>query len=84
MLLNKAERLGVLQGQELRSLDSALTELRWSVFDSWIWLFGDRIYETRFRQDGSLGETSGVGRQEESSGRGTTDEDSAPEEAAFL
>ncbi|KAJ8429439.1 hypothetical protein Cgig2_021091 [Carnegiea gigantea] len=29
MLLNEAERLGVLQGQALRSLEEALTELRW-------------------------------------------------------
>ena len=28
MLLNEAERLGVLQGHALRSLESALTELR--------------------------------------------------------
>ncbi|KAJ8443430.1 hypothetical protein Cgig2_026217 [Carnegiea gigantea] len=34
MLLNKAERLGVLQGQALRSLELALTELRWSAFES--------------------------------------------------
>ncbi|KAJ8451488.1 hypothetical protein Cgig2_017879 [Carnegiea gigantea] len=45
---------------------------------SWIWLFGDRIYETRFRPKGGLGENAGAGRQEESSGRGATDEDAAP------
>ncbi|KAJ8434745.1 hypothetical protein Cgig2_001948 [Carnegiea gigantea] len=72
----------VLQGQALRSLESALTELRWSAFKSWIWLFGDRIYEAQFRLKGNLGENSGAGRQEKSSGRGTVNEDSAPEEAA--
>ncbi|KAJ8424979.1 hypothetical protein Cgig2_031928 [Carnegiea gigantea] len=72
MLLNEVERLGVLQGQALRSLESALTELRWGAFESWIWLFGDRIYEARFRPKVDLGENAGVGRQEESSGRGMT------------
>jgi len=45
MLLSEAERLGVLQGQALRSLELAFTELRWSAFESWIWLFANRIYE---------------------------------------
>ncbi|KAJ8425534.1 hypothetical protein Cgig2_021339 [Carnegiea gigantea] len=83
MLLNEAERLGVLQGQTLQSFESALTELRWSAFESWIWLFGDRIYEARFRPKGSLGENSGAGRQEESLGRRTADEDLAPEKVTF-
>ncbi|KAJ8432493.1 LOW QUALITY PROTEIN: hypothetical protein Cgig2_003570 [Carnegiea gigantea] len=81
MLLNEAERLGVLQGQAFRSLESAFTELYWSAFESWIWLFGDRIYETQFRPKGSLGENLGAGQQEESSARETVDEDSALEEA---
>ncbi|KAJ8426225.1 hypothetical protein Cgig2_003850 [Carnegiea gigantea] len=34
MLLNEAERIGVMQGQTLRSLESALTELCWSAFES--------------------------------------------------
>ena len=82
MLLNEAERLGVLQGQMLRSLESALTELRCSAFKSWIWLFSDWIYEARFRSKGGLGENSGASRQEEGSGVETADEDSAPEKAA--
>ena len=82
MLLNEAEKLRVLQGQALRSLESALIELRWSAFESWIWLFGDRIYEARIRPKGSLGENSETGRQEESSDKGTTNEDLTPEEAA--
>jgi len=41
MLLNEVERLGVLQGQALRSLESTLIELRWSTFESSIWLYGD-------------------------------------------
>ncbi|KAJ8419880.1 hypothetical protein Cgig2_000617 [Carnegiea gigantea] len=40
MLHNEAEKLGVLHGSRLRSLEVALTELRWGAFESWIWLFG--------------------------------------------
>jgi len=36
MLLNEAERLGVVQGRALRFLESALVELHWSTFESWI------------------------------------------------
>ncbi|KAJ8430981.1 hypothetical protein Cgig2_027694 [Carnegiea gigantea] len=70
------------QGQALPSLKSVLTKLCWSAFESWIWLFSDRIYETRFRSKGSLGENSGAGRQKEGSGVETTDEDLGPEKAA--
>ena len=41
MLLNEAKRLGVLHGRALRALESALTELRWSTFESWVWLYSD-------------------------------------------
>ncbi|KAJ8420864.1 hypothetical protein Cgig2_021280 [Carnegiea gigantea] len=50
MLLNEVERLGVLYGWKLRVMESALTELRWSTFESWVWLNGDRILEPRFRE----------------------------------
>ncbi|KAJ8421677.1 hypothetical protein Cgig2_004474 [Carnegiea gigantea] len=56
MLLNKAEKLGVLHGPRLRLLEVALTELRWGAFDSWIRLFGDRVYEARFRPKGNSNE----------------------------
>jgi len=79
MLQYKAERLWVLQGQALQSLQSALTELRWSAFESWIWLFCDQIYKARLHPKAGLGENSGAGPQEESSDRGTADEDSTPE-----
>ena len=36
ILLNEAEKLDVLHGPRLRSLEVALTELRWGVFESWI------------------------------------------------
>ena len=36
MLLNKVERLGVLQGRALRSLELALVMLHWSTFESWV------------------------------------------------
>ncbi|KAJ8441773.1 hypothetical protein Cgig2_009019 [Carnegiea gigantea] len=48
MLLNEAERLGVLQRWALQSFESALIELRWSTFESWVWLYGDRIFEAQF------------------------------------
>ncbi|KAJ8452571.1 hypothetical protein Cgig2_004907 [Carnegiea gigantea] len=69
MLLNEAEKLGVLHGPRLRSLEVALTELRWGVFESWIWLFGGRVYEARFRPSSS-GEGARTGRQGEASRRG--------------
>ncbi|KAJ8421606.1 hypothetical protein Cgig2_025735 [Carnegiea gigantea] len=82
MLLNEAERLAVLQGQALRSLDSALMELRWSTFKLWIWLYGDRIFETRFRPKVGSGESSRTSRQEEGSEMEPEDKDSAIENAA--
>ncbi|KAJ8437776.1 hypothetical protein Cgig2_024080 [Carnegiea gigantea] len=30
-------------------MESALTELCWSTFESWVWLNGDRIFEARFQ-----------------------------------
>jgi len=50
MLLNEAERLGVLYGRTLRIMESAITKLRWSTFESWVWLNGDRIFVARFRE----------------------------------
>ncbi|KAJ8452005.1 LOW QUALITY PROTEIN: hypothetical protein Cgig2_016586 [Carnegiea gigantea] len=44
MLLNEAERLGE---QALRSLESALTKLRWSAFESWIKLDSAQRADTR-------------------------------------
>ena len=49
MLLNEAERLGVLHGQMLRIIELTLTELHWSTFESWVWLYGDRIFEAQFQ-----------------------------------
>ncbi|KAJ8433006.1 hypothetical protein Cgig2_010982 [Carnegiea gigantea] len=46
----QAERLGVLQWRTLHIMESALTELRWSTFELWVWLNGDRIMEARFRE----------------------------------
>ncbi|KAJ8435910.1 LOW QUALITY PROTEIN: hypothetical protein Cgig2_010029 [Carnegiea gigantea] len=48
MLLNEAGRLGVLYGQMLHVIELTLTKLRWSTFESWVWLNGDRIFEARF------------------------------------
>ena len=53
MLLIEAKRLGVLYGPRLQSLEVALSEVRWGPFMSWVWLFGDRIYEARFNPSGS-------------------------------
>jgi len=51
MLLNDVERLGILHGQTLRIIKSALTKLRWSTFEVWVWHNGDRILEVRFREE---------------------------------
>ncbi|KAJ8430629.1 LOW QUALITY PROTEIN: hypothetical protein Cgig2_008309 [Carnegiea gigantea] len=64
MPLNEAKRLGVLQGQALRSLELALIKLRWSSFESWVWLYHDRIFEARFRPKVGSRESLGTGRQE--------------------
>jgi len=48
MLLNEAERLGVLYEWTLRVMESTLTELHWSSFESWVWLNRDRIFDARF------------------------------------
>lgn len=37
MLLSKDERSGVLHGRALHIMESALTELRWSTFEAWVW-----------------------------------------------
>ncbi|KAJ8426359.1 hypothetical protein Cgig2_025498 [Carnegiea gigantea] len=52
MLLNEAEKLGVLYERTLRIMELAFTELRLSTFESWMWLNGDRIFEARFREKG--------------------------------
>ncbi|KAJ8432369.1 hypothetical protein Cgig2_021903 [Carnegiea gigantea] len=79
MLLNEAEKLGVLHGPRLRSLEVAVTELRRGAFESWIWLFGDRVYEARFHLKSSLDEGARAGRQGETSSGGAAD-DVAPED----
>jgi len=81
MLLNEVERFGVLQGRPLQSLESALIELHWSTFKSWVWLYGDRIFEARFHPKVGLGESLGAGRQEEGLEVEPDGEDSAIERA---
>ncbi|KAJ8420628.1 hypothetical protein Cgig2_027118 [Carnegiea gigantea] len=64
-LLDEVEKLDVLHGPRLRSLEVALTELHWRAIESWIWLFGDRIYEAQFRPKSGRARTRGpviVGR----------------------
>jgi len=58
MLLNEAERLGVLHGRTLRIMESALIELRWSTFEAWVWLNGDRVLEARFQEEAEQKEES--------------------------
>ncbi|KAJ8420065.1 hypothetical protein Cgig2_028999 [Carnegiea gigantea] len=79
MLLNEAEKLGVPHGPRLWSLEVALTELRWGAFESWIWLFSDRVYEAQFYPKSGSGEGARAGRQGESSSEGVTANDAAPE-----
>ncbi|KAJ8419879.1 hypothetical protein Cgig2_007495 [Carnegiea gigantea] len=70
MLLNEAEKLGVLHGPRLRSLEVAFTELRWGAFESWTWLSGDRVYEARFHPKNGMGEGAKASRRGESSSEG--------------
>ncbi|KAJ8429562.1 LOW QUALITY PROTEIN: hypothetical protein Cgig2_010275 [Carnegiea gigantea] len=78
-LLNEAENLSVLHGPRLRSLELTLTEMRWGAFESWIWLFSDRVYEARFRPKSSSDEGSRAGHRGESSSEGVATNDAAPE-----
>ncbi|KAJ8427295.1 hypothetical protein Cgig2_002207 [Carnegiea gigantea] len=71
MLLNEAKNLGVLQGPRLRSWEGA--------FESWIWLFGVRLYEARFRLKNGSSEGTRAGRQAESSSEGAAADDAAVE-----
>ncbi|KAJ8429347.1 hypothetical protein Cgig2_008794 [Carnegiea gigantea] len=64
MLLNEAEKLGVLHGPRVWSLEVALTELRCGAFESCIWLFDDQVYEARFRPQGNSGEGARAGVRE--------------------
>ncbi|KAJ8449176.1 hypothetical protein Cgig2_027178 [Carnegiea gigantea] len=52
MLLNKAKTLRVLYGRALRMLELAHTELHWITFESWVWLYGDRIFEAPVPDEG--------------------------------
>ncbi|KAJ8419343.1 hypothetical protein Cgig2_003520 [Carnegiea gigantea] len=81
MLLNEAEKLGVLHGPRLRSLEMTLTELCWGAFESWIWLFSDRVYEARFLPKSGSDEGTRAGRVGESSSEGAAVDDTAPEGA---
>ncbi|KAJ8420525.1 LOW QUALITY PROTEIN: hypothetical protein Cgig2_024956 [Carnegiea gigantea] len=84
MLLNEAEKLGVLHGPRLRSLEVALTELRWGEFESWIWLFDDRVHEARFRPKSSSEEGARAGHQVETSSWGAADGGAFSDPAAIM
>ncbi|KAJ8438046.1 hypothetical protein Cgig2_014175 [Carnegiea gigantea] len=82
ILQNEAERLGVLHRRALRTLKSVLTKLRWNTFKSWVWLYGDCIFEAWFRMRAAPEEGSGAGQQgkgseEEPKGEGSTTEGAA-------
>ncbi|KAJ8419666.1 hypothetical protein Cgig2_033948 [Carnegiea gigantea] len=50
---------GSCMGGRSAVMESALTELRWSTSESWVWLNGDRIFEARtLLQGGKLWETA--------------------------
>ncbi|KAJ8431710.1 hypothetical protein Cgig2_005217 [Carnegiea gigantea] len=70
-----------LSGRALQALEPALTEPRWSTFESSVWLYGDWIFEARFQLKAGSGESSGAGRQEEGSEVEPEGEDSATERA---
>ncbi|KAJ8429720.1 hypothetical protein Cgig2_013792 [Carnegiea gigantea] len=82
MLLNEAEKLGVLHGLRLRALEVALIESRWGEFESWIWMFGDRVYEAQFRPKSGSGEGARAEHQGESSSERATADDAASEGVA--
>jgi len=68
MLLNVAERLGVLHGHTLWVMESALIELRWSTFESCVWLNRHRIFKAQFwAKVEPKEESSRAGQQEEDS-----------------
>ncbi|KAJ8429460.1 hypothetical protein Cgig2_015312 [Carnegiea gigantea] len=80
MLLNEAERLWVLHGLMLRVMESALTELRWSTFESWVWLSGDRIFEARFWAKAEQKEESSRTGQEEEDSKAKQEEEGSKAE----
>ena len=82
MVLNEAERLGVLHRQALRTLESALTELCWSAFEPGVWLYGDQIFNAWFRRKAALEESLRADLQEEGSKVEAKGEGSASEGAA--
>jgi len=63
-------------------LELALIELCWRTFEWWVWLYGDRMFEARFRPKVGSWESSRTSREEESSEVEPEDEDSAIEKAA--
>ncbi|KAJ8429206.1 hypothetical protein Cgig2_012334 [Carnegiea gigantea] len=75
MLLNEAERRRALHGRALRTLESALTDLRWSTFESWVWLYGDRIFEALFQTKAAPKEK---GSEVEPKGEGSASEERPP------
>ncbi|KAJ8432884.1 hypothetical protein Cgig2_017613 [Carnegiea gigantea] len=82
MLLNEAERLGVLYGRIHRVMESALTELPWSAFELWVWLNGDRIFEARFRDKADHKEESSDVERAASPSDGDEQGEAGQEEAA--
>ncbi|KAJ8442696.1 LOW QUALITY PROTEIN: hypothetical protein Cgig2_001789 [Carnegiea gigantea] len=81
MLLNEADRLGVLHGRALRTLESNRALLEWLRV---VWLYGDRIFEARFWIKVEPEGSSGAGKQEEDSKAEQKGESSATKEAASL
>ncbi|KAJ8441786.1 hypothetical protein Cgig2_009032 [Carnegiea gigantea] len=84
MLLNEAERLGVLYGRTLHIMESALTELRWSTFELWAWINGDRIFEARFREKAKCEKESSDAKRVASSSDDDEQGGAGQEEAASL
>ncbi|KAJ8444598.1 hypothetical protein Cgig2_023661 [Carnegiea gigantea] len=80
MLLNEAERLGVLHGRTLRIMESVLPELRWSTFESWVWLNGDQIFAARLRAKTEKKKDSSRVRQEEEDSKAEREEEGSEAE----
>ncbi|KAJ8426259.1 hypothetical protein Cgig2_030553 [Carnegiea gigantea] len=80
ILFNEAERLGVLYGRTLCVIESALIELRWSTFESLVWLNGDRIFEARFQAKAKPKEESSEAKQVEEGSEAKREEEGSATE----
>ncbi|KAJ8436372.1 hypothetical protein Cgig2_032193 [Carnegiea gigantea] len=75
MVLNEAERLGVLRGRTFRMMELALTKLRWNIFESW-------VFKTWFWEKAEPKEESSRARQQEEDSEAEKEDESLATEGA--